>query len=251
VDKFLSESVNERIDYRLLIATTDQIGENSRKVIHRQNEVIPVSMVLLNDLEQAPLIWPSNVDDLDSGKKAPKKTALPHQAEAINATASNLVDRGQLIMACGTGKTLTALWITEKLESKRTLVLLPSLLLVSKTLSEWVAHANEPFAYLPVCSDETVTRGADTIMSSTSDLAFPSTTDRDDISNFLREPGNRVVFSTYQSSPRIAEAFKHGNVPGFDLVIADEAHRCAGKVASEYGTVLDEESIPAKRSDCL
>jgi len=31
-------------------------------------------------------------------------------------------DRGQLIMACGTGKTLTALWIAEKLASRRTLV---------------------------------------------------------------------------------------------------------------------------------
>ncbi len=247
VDKFLSESVNEKIDYRLLIATTDQIGENSRKVIHRQNEVIPVSMVLLNDLEQAPLVWPSSVDALDSGHTVPKATPRPHQTEAIEASASNLVDRGQMIMACGTGKTLTALWIAEKLESKRTLVLLPSLLLLSKTLSEWVAHANDPFAYLPVCSDETVTRGADTVMSSTSDLAFPSTTDKDDISRFLREPGNRVVFSTYQSSPKIAEAFKQGNVPAFDLVIADEAHRCAGKVASEYGTVLDEKAIPARR----
>ena len=73
-------------------------------------------------------------------------------------------------------------------------------------------------------------------MSSTSDLAFPSTTDASEIASFLRKRGTRVVFSTYQSSPKIAEAFKQGKVPGFDLVIADEAHRCAGKVASEYGT---------------
>ena len=34
-------------------------------------------------------------------------------------------DRGQLIMACGTGKTLTSLFIKEKMEAERTLVLLP------------------------------------------------------------------------------------------------------------------------------
>jgi predicted helicase len=152
-----------------------------------------------------------------------------------------------MIMACGTGKTLTALWMAEKLESKRTLVLLPSLLLLSKTLADWVAHGNEPFAYLPVCSDETVSRGADMVMSSTSDLAFPSTTDAGEIASFLRKRGTRVIFSTYQSSPKIAEAFKQSKVPGFDLVIADEAHRCAGKVASEYGTVLDNDAIPAKK----
>nr|AIE90230.1 hypothetical protein [uncultured marine thaumarchaeote AD1000_01_F04] len=32
-------------------------------------------------------------------------------------------NRGQLIMTCGTGKTLTALWIAEGLSSKRTRVL--------------------------------------------------------------------------------------------------------------------------------
>jgi predicted helicase len=34
-------------------------------------------------------------------------------------------DRGQLIMACGTGKTLTALFINEQLDAGRTLILLP------------------------------------------------------------------------------------------------------------------------------
>lgn len=119
VDKFLSESVNVKIDYRLLIATTDQIGGNSRKVILRQNEVIPVSMVLLNDLEQAPLVWPSSADDLGAGHTVKKATPRPHQTKAIEATTAGLVDRGQMVMACVTGKTLTVLWMAERLESKR------------------------------------------------------------------------------------------------------------------------------------
>jgi Type III restriction enzyme, res subunit len=39
-----------------------------------------------------------------------------------------------MIMACGTGKTLTALFIKEKLAAQRTLVLVPSLSLLAQTL---------------------------------------------------------------------------------------------------------------------
>ncbi len=45
-------------------------------------------------------------------------------------------DRGQLITACGTGKTLTALFISEKLAADRTLLLVPSLSLLAQTLRE-------------------------------------------------------------------------------------------------------------------
>ena len=38
-------------------------------------------------------------------------------------------------MACGTGKTLTALWIAERLQSSLALVLVPSL--VQQNLAEW------------------------------------------------------------------------------------------------------------------
>jgi len=100
--------------------------------------------------------------------------------------------------------------------------------------------------FLPVCSDETVT---DAAVSSTADLGFPVTTDPQDIATFLRRRARsrRVVFATYQSSPKIAEAYRLGRVPGFDLVIADEAHRCAGRVSSEFATVLDGDPIVARR----
>ena len=129
-------------------------------------------------------------------------------------------------MACGTGKTLIALWVAERLHCQRTLVLMPSLSLLAQTMREWTAHASKPFDILPVCSDETV-RGGDHLVSYTSELGLPVTTDPEAIASFLRRRGPRVVFSTYQSSPRIAEAFQL-QASRFDLVIADEAHRCAG-----------------------
>ena len=56
------------------------------------------------------MLWPASPDDLRP-RRPPPKEPLPHVQEAIDATVSALVDheRGQLIMACGTGKTLAAL----------------------------------------------------------------------------------------------------------------------------------------------
>jgi predicted helicase len=147
-------------------------------------------------------------------------------------------------MACGTGKTLVALWLSEAMDARRTLILVPSLSLLAQTLREWRANANRPFEALPVCSDETV-RGEDLLVAHTSDLPFPVTTDAGEIAAFLRKRGPRVVFSTYQSSPKIAEAFAGTMVPGFDLAIADEAHRVAGSVAEDFGTILDARAIHA------
>ena len=46
-------------------------------------------------------------------------------------------DRAHVVMACGTGKTLIALWAAEALKPKTVLVLLPSLTLLQQTLDEW------------------------------------------------------------------------------------------------------------------
>jgi predicted helicase len=70
-------------------------------------------------------------------------------------------DRGKLIMACGTGKTLTALFIREKLAAERTLVLMPSLQLMKQTIGEWTRNKKVEFDFLPVCSDETVSKDDD------------------------------------------------------------------------------------------
>ncbi len=148
-------------------------------------------------------------------------------------------------MACGTGKTLAALWIAERLGSQRTLVLVPSLSLLAQTLREWSANANGPFEYLAVCSDPTVV-GEDALVEHTTELAFPATTDPSAIASFLRRRGRRVVFATYQSSPQIAAAFE-GWIPQFDLAVADEAHRCAGRTSSEFATILDAAKIKSRR----
>jgi superfamily II DNA or RNA helicase len=248
IDSFLSESGNDKIDIRLLIATTDKVGPNAVKVIHRANTLRPVNQLLLTELLEKQLKWPATLDDLSSAGIKKRFAPKPHQRVAIDNVITGFEghDRGQLIMACGTGKTLAALWITEELGSQTTLVLLPSLLLLSKTLAEWLRHSKEPFSFLPVCSDDSVAEsGDDSINFTTSDLSFPSTTSEIEIANFLKKDGKKVIFSTYQSSPQIAAAYKEANLRSLDLIISDEAHRCAGKAGADYTTALNNQEIPS------
>jgi superfamily II DNA or RNA helicase len=244
VDKFLSESNRPSIQHRLLIATTDRIGGNARQVCDAQEK--PVIRFLLSDFERSALDYPANFAALSQGKRKARPTPRDHQNEAITAVAQGLqtADRGQLIMACGTGKTYVTLWIKEHLNAQTTLVLVPSLGLLSQLLREWTFAAATPFEVLCVCSDQTVgTKGHDEAIHSVADLAFPVTSDADEVKRFLSGAGNRVVFATYQSSSVIAAAQADPAIPAFDLAVADEAHRCAGKVGSDFTAILDNAQI--------
>jgi hypothetical protein len=98
------------------------------------------------------------------------------------------------------------------------------------------------------CSDQTVNRkDDDEAISQPSDIPFPVSNDVNEIAEFMKGDKDQVIFSTYQSSPLIAEAQKHPSVPPLDLVIADEAHRCAGKSDTVFGTVLDDQKIKADK----
>ena len=151
-------------------------------------------------------------------------------------------------MACGTGKTFVCLWVKERMKAKRTLVLVPSLGLLSQILNDWTFAARDKFDALCVCSDQTVNRREeDEAISLVSELPFPVSSDVTEIAHFLKRDKDQVIFSTYQSSPLIAQAQKNDDAPHFDLVIADEAHRCAGKSDSVFGTVLDDGLIKSER----
>jgi len=245
VDTFLSESSRPQFAYRLLIATTDGIGDNAYRTLVDQEKA--VGLALRSHLDAAAVEWPRDFDSLLPARAHPK-TPRPHQQDAIDAVRLGFADaeRGQLIMACGTGKTLVALWAAEALASRLTLVLVPSLTLLSQTLREWTANSADPFDYLAVCSDDTVAAGHDAMVSWTADLGLPVTTDAAAIERFLRRDGRGVVFATYQSSRRIAEA-QAGGAPVFDLVIADEAHRCTGPASGDFATVLEPGTIRAHR----
>src|ERR1039457_6939085 len=183
---------------------------------------------VLNDRQGFFCIRGSDLDRLEAGDFrameawladaafiAPKKSPQPHQTEALDALLPALQthDRVSAIMACGTGKTLVALWVTERLEAKRVLVLLPSLALLRQTLHEWLRETHLPnLAYLCVCSDPTVKEGIDALTTQQSDLDFQVSTDTASVRSFLDAPfaGVKMIFSTYQSASVVGAAMQPG-----------------------------------------
>ncbi len=145
----------------------------------------------------------------------PRKQPQPHQTEALAALlpALDTHDRVSAIMACGTGKTLVALWIAERRQAARILVLVPSLALLRQTLHEWLRETSLPsLAYLCVCSDPTVKNDLDAVATAQSDLDFQVSTDSRSVREFLDASfnGAKIVFSTYQSAHVGGAALKSG-----------------------------------------
>lgn len=234
VDRFLSESNRSLIHRRLLVATTDRIGANAMRVCEAQEK--PVVLFRLSDFNNSLLDYPSDFAHLHQSLRRPPPVPRDRQNEAIAAVASGLrtADRGQLIMACGTGKTYVTLWVKEALNAQRTLVLVPSSSLLSQLLREWTHAASVPFDLLCVSSDDSVgSKSGDDAVHSVMDLAFRVASDAAEVRQFLCGGGSRVVISTSQSSLVVAAAQSEPGVPAFDLAIADEAHRCAGKVGGD------------------
>ncbi len=246
VDKFLSESNRPQIKKRLLLASTNNIGPNALEVAKAQEK--SVIFFLLKDFEQARLNYPEKFSKLLKTSQVKKPTPDPHQINAIKDVVLKFKehDRGQLIMACGTGKTFTTLWIKERLNSKSTLVLVPSLNLLSQSLNEWVFASKKTIDVICICSDISVGK-KDSEDISVLEAPFPVTNDVSEISKFFQDPGDKVVFCTYQSLNLIAKAQSKKMIATFDLVIADEAHRCAGSSDNSFSLILAEQEIISKK----
>ena len=241
MNSFLADTGRKEVDRRLWLQTTNKMEAKADKTLKGQDK--PVTVFNLNDFRDAKIDYPSSFAQLYQAKVKAKPTPDTHQIEAIEAVRSELrsLDRGQMIMACGTGKTFTALWIKEALNAHTTLVLLPSLSLLSQTMREWAWAGNTDFEILNVCSDKSV--GKKTEDMKPSDAPFPVTSEVSEIAKFLKKPEPKVVFCTYQSSALIAEVQIDDTIPSFDLTVADEAHRCAGKADAGFATVLDGDKI--------
>ena len=283
LDSFLSTSSKQFMDVetlqtvgfaqRLWISTTNKWGATAQEIV--KNQIPPFTRINFTDLENSPVDWNKLEQGLVGEQSRDKKKELyPHQIEALEKTHEYLKthDRGQLIMACGTGKTFTSLRIAENETNGNGLVLflVPSIALLGQTLNAWTADAKEPINPICICSDPKITRQQilnDEIDSfSVVDLALPASTNVKTINKQfnafkqLKTKGMTVVFSTYQSIDVIAEAqrnlLKQGNSENpygiFDLIICDEAHRTTGVTLSGYDEsafvkVHDNDFIKARK----
>ena len=247
VDSFLTESSRSCFSFRLLVSTTDNLGITARKTIAAQEK--QVGLLLGEELRTAPVSWPENLDELSSSKLQAIEKFEPreHQIKAIDDVVKGFseYDRGKLVMACGTGKTLTSLWISEKLGSDFTVVLVPSLSLMNQTIEAWCTHANRSIEFLAVCSDSSVVDQGRTYAEDS--IGLPVVKDIQEIKKFIyqeKKADHRAIFCTYQSSDKLSRACIETNIIP-DLLISDEAHRCTGNNESYYSNSTDENCLPA------
>ena len=256
IDRFIAASARPVFAERYFFWTG---GEATNHAQNRMGQVQPKCILIGRDTLSAwDLNWQELYEDPEAKSRIKGKPHQPRedQAEAIDHCLAGFAkhDRGRLILPCGTGKTVTSLWLAEKQvgEGGSVLYLVPSIALVSQSMREWSRHRSLRHRYLAVCSDRSVGKLDED--RSIYELAIPPTTQSQEIVHELRERKPHlmtVVFSTYQSLERLADAQAAG-APAFDLVICDEAHRTTG-VESEDGTntpftlVHDEERILAKK----
>lgn len=263
---FDTEEGRQHFGSRLIISTTDHWSSHAEDAL--ANQIIPTSRIGISAIAESPINW----DVAFPGSEVRDKTIQinlsqretfeprPHQQAAIDKAIEGFKthDRGKLIMACGTGKTFTALRLAERVAEDnggkaRILFLVPSISLLSQTLKEWTAQGRLDMRAFAVCSDSKVSKKAEDI--AVYDLEVPVSTEGKDITTRFesgkRAKGLNIVFSTYQSIQAVHEAQQVG-LDDFDLVICDEAHRTtgitlAGEDASNFVRVHDADYIKAAK----
>ncbi len=243
IDSFLSASGKEPFGRRIVVDTSGAPwGKNAQDAIEGQQ--IPVSRITLADLRDSDIDWRTySLGSTQAPKTRERKVPRDHQVRARSAVMSGFEehDRGTMVMACGTGKTFTALTIAREFVEKeggtaRILFAVPSLALLKQTLDDWAAEADGAFTAWAVCSDTKVSSSArnDTAEESAVDLPIPATTDGQRLADSLNAnnstEGLQVVFATYQSIDVIhrAQEIAGDEWRDFDLIICDEAHRTTG-----------------------
>lgn len=149
-----------------------------------------------------------------------------YQKKAVKAALEGFrkYDRGKILMACGTGKTIVGCKVAEGLQAKTVLVYVPSLLLTRQLLD--VYKTELPGAeFLAVCSDID--------LASDGPINCQVTTSSAAVKSFLKTDGQKVVVCTYQS----AEILKGCK---FDIAVFDEAHRTAGDSGKPFAAGLSD-----------
>jgi superfamily II DNA or RNA helicase len=157
-------------------------------------------------------------------------------------------DRTIIAMACGSGKTLTALWIAEAMKARVTAIFAPTLGLLSQLAAEWLVNIRDKNVMsIAVCSDEKMPESIDVIRRSDEEYLFRVTLDVKEIQDYMDAyfDGVKLIFCTYQSSDLLCSAVRKND--RIDFGVFDEAHRTAGKIGSLFSSVLRNERIFIKK----
>jgi len=264
IDSFFTASGKAPFTERLIVSTTEKWSRHAEDALEDQQ--IPVARIGFADLASSAIDWTAyRIGQTHGMELIPKKLLRPHQQAAIDDVFKGFesADRGKMIMACGTGKTFTALKIAEEFAlrkagretSARILFLVPSISLLNQTLREWTVERSVSMHSFGVCSDTKIGKASTNEDIRPHDLPFPATTNATKLVKQDAEVDTSVqmivVFSTYQSIGTVAEA-QRGGLGDFDLIICDEAHRTtgvtlAGDDESAFVRVHDPDFLRARK----
>ena len=231
IQKFIAGAKPQVFNLRWFVATTDYSDIAARSIKDHDIRVIDFREYLKVDL--------------GAPSRRPQRALRPLQQEAIDDVMRGYEsgqDRGRLIMACGTGKTFTALRLAEKLVPNNSSVLFiaPSIALVAQARREWLQHTARPLACTVVCSDQTAGRRVEDI--GVNEISCQVTTNPQDIAQAIKKPiakgGIHAVFCTYQSLDKVRDAQHQYDAPAFALALIDEAHRTTGYIDESGNTGL-------------
>ena len=265
IDKFMGTTTAPHWTERWIVTNGDNSlsgniysavaeGQTPIKTVNITNDLLLQQQTVFTDEEG------THCEPNPDGEE-PRQTKTCMQAEAIAESVRILREhehsesgglpigqaRGKIILPCGTGKTRISLRIVEELTppGEVSIVLCPSIALVAQIRREYLQNSKARIRVLAVCSDETAgydprkEGSRNTAMDPTVDNSNVSasevrgkvTTNPDEIADWIgegRESGKRsVIFGTYQSGHRVAEALRKMSTTA-KVLIADEAHRTAG-----------------------
>lgn len=251
IDSFLGELGKDYYESGIIVASTDKWGANAEKALADRSDVVRIG---LSELRNSRIDWSKfSFDRPEVVTVKAKKQPRYYQNNVITSALEYFKehDRGQLIMAPGTGKTFTSLKVAEAMakeagkEQYVVLYLVPSIQLLTQTLRGWNNDTDMSMSSMAVTSDRNASRGSvkkkdkdeeTYIQIKASDIGFPATTSAkkvvENYEELIIQPKKEllVVFGTYQSIEVLGKAQKNG-FPDFDLIIADEAHRTTGAKA--------------------
>jgi len=179
-----------------------------------------------------------------------RKKPFKHQQECIDVCLKYFLEnnadlfwRAYVELACGSGKSLMAFWLTVMMKVKRTVIFVPSLYLLSQFYTDWI---NQSYAegvkinYLLIGSDADV----DDKIKYKSPSGITLLTDykliKEHIKN-VKKDEQLVVISTYQSADKLAKACEE-NIK-FDFGIFDEAHKTVGQAGKQFSLMLTDDNM--------
>lgn len=240
---------------RYLFVTNGNFTAHAREAFN--NTTPPGNIVSASDMAEDPLDW----EKLAAGKYGrqvvlPGKKPRQHQKDALAKTLEHFQtnDRGQLIMACGTGKTYTALQIAEQVVSPggAVLFMVPSIALLGQSLREWSNDAKRPIKAVCICSDAKVVDAAnkkarklgdgddpDSMM--VSELAFPASTNRlQVVQQFRRQLGLEKYSMTWLAEPETAYHAGDGDkaTPAEPMLVVFSTYQSIQVVADAQAELL-------------